>query len=72
MNPNLRLHRRLYTRAAVDSAKAAFDHLATIQIGRDTEWYTVEFVDPDPEVSAVIAHEFANFALAEVIEARTG
>ncbi|NUN13518.1 MAG: hypothetical protein HUU55_07770 [Myxococcales bacterium] len=68
MNPTVRLHRKLYSKTAIDAAKAAFEHLADISVVRDTDWYKVEFVDPDPDVQEVIAHEFANFALAEVVE----
>lgn len=71
MNPTLRLHRKLYPKSAVDAATAAFEHLATIRIVRDADWYAVEFVEPDPDVQDVIASEFANFALAETIEQRT-
>ena len=66
----LRLHRRVYRGASIRVAKDAFAELATITLSRDGDYTVVGFKDVDPDVSDVIVQEFANYALAESIEAR--
>lgn len=66
----LRLHRRIYRGESIRIARDAFIELASIGLTRDGNYTVVEFSEVDPDVSDVICEEFANFALAESIEAR--
>lgn len=66
----VRLHRRLYTRAAIDAAVAAFAHLCDASVRVEGDYRVVELRNVDPDVADVIDGEFANFVLAETIERR--
>ncbi len=66
----LSLHKRLYSRASVQAAADAFVELATIELKSENTHLNVTFSDIDPDVEDVLVQEFANFALAEVIEGR--
>ena len=66
----LSLHKRLYPRAAVQSAMDAFEELAVIALASDKNHLQITFSDVDPDVEDVVVQEFANFALAEAIESR--
>ena len=66
----LRLHRRIYRGESIRVAQQAFGELASIRLARDGHYTVVEFSDVDPDVASVIGNEFANYALAESIDAR--
>jgi hypothetical protein len=66
----LQLHRKLYTATSVRVAKKAFAELATIEVSRDVNHFTLTFREMAPDVADVLTREFANYALAETIESR--
>ncbi|HRY94080.1 MAG TPA: HxsD-like protein [Myxococcota bacterium] len=59
----LELDGHLYPRAAVDRARAAFAHLARIEVCRVGELLRIEFHEAEPELAGVLPDEFANYAL---------
>jgi hypothetical protein len=59
----LTLDASVYSRAAVDRARAAFEHLARIEVQRAEGRYLIRFLEPDPELAGVLVDEFANYAL---------
>jgi hypothetical protein len=59
----LDLDAHIYPRAAVDRARAAFAHLARIEVCRVGERLRIEFHEAEPELAGVLPDEFANYAL---------
>ena len=70
--PTLRLDKRLYPRAALRDAARAFGELARIDIDVDGASHRVRFRDVVPDVADRLADEFANYALARVVERSRG
>ncbi len=66
----VRLHKRLYRRAAIDAAVEAFSELCKATVRRDEPYWVVELREVDPDVADVIGPELANWALQETIERR--
>jgi hypothetical protein len=67
---SLRLHRKLYTRAAIDAAIAAYTEICKVSVRHEGDYYQVDLTDIDPDVEDVVAAELANYTLAEVVERR--
>ena len=70
MSETLQFHRRLYTATAVHAAIEAYAELARIRLERADAYFVVSFDAIEDEVRDVLLGEFANYALAETIEAR--
>lgn len=66
----IRFHRSIYAREAVQEAVKAFADLATIRLVENPEDFLVHIEQPRPNVAAILADELANYALAETV-ART-
>ena len=66
----LRLHRRLYSRAAIDATTEAFAEICSVKLELSKDHYVLEIDDIDPDVGDALVPELANYALAEVVERR--
>ncbi|MDI7267787.1 MAG: HxsD-like protein [Myxococcota bacterium] len=60
----LQLDAQVYTAAALERARKAFAHLATIDVRRRGRQWTVRFSRIEPGVVDRLADEFANHALS--------
>jgi len=60
----VRLHRTLYTEAAITEAAATFEGLASFAVRADGEHHVVEISAISRDVDGDVVAEFCNFALA--------
>lgn len=66
----LKLHRDLYTRAAVDAAVAAFADYAKVDLDQRDDAYVLRCAATGETDEAQLALELGNFALGLTIEGR--
>lgn len=66
----VRLHRTLYTEAAIAEAAETFAGLATFAVRTDGEHYVVDLGDVARDVDGDVVAEFCNFALANSARAQ--
>ena len=64
----LKLDRKLYPRAALDEAAAAFGELAHVEIRVEDGYHRIRFSEVATAAADRIADEFANFALIQAVE----
>ncbi len=63
----LKLHKKLYSKAGVQAALAAFSHLGEGRLEKDETHYRILFETVDPSTRDVLLDEFGNFALYQTI-----
>ena len=67
MSESIRFSRSLYERAAIDTALAAFEALATFSVSEEDDHFVVTIDDPDPDVADVLADELGNHVLGHTV-----
>ncbi|MBI5498605.1 MAG: hypothetical protein HY907_00050 [Deltaproteobacteria bacterium] len=60
----LRLDAEVYSEAAIERARRAFDGLATIAVRRSGRYHLVRFSKVSPDAAARLPDEFGNYALS--------
>jgi hypothetical protein len=68
----VRLHRMLYTEAAIAEAAATFADFATFAVRADGEHHVVELSAIARDVDGDVVAEFCNFALANSARGQRG
>jgi hypothetical protein len=68
----VRLHRTLYSEAAIAEAAATFADFASFAVRADGEHHVVELSAIAPDVDGDVAAEFCNFALANSARGQRG
>jgi hypothetical protein len=58
-------HKKIYPLKAVKAAVEAFSEVATITVGKDGDYITVELESGNPTEDAEFMGEFENFVLGE-------
>jgi hypothetical protein len=64
LNATVRLHRGLYTHAAITEAATTFGDFASFRVRADGNHFVVEISDIAGDVDGDVVAEFCNFALA--------
>jgi hypothetical protein len=64
----LQLHTKLYPHAAVKAAAEAYADVCQVTVGKAGSYWQIALREVPPDLQAVVAHEFANYALAEAVE----
>ena len=60
----VKLHRALYSRAAIEAAAATFADFASFSLRPDGDHYVVDVSEINLDVEGDVVAEFCNFALA--------